>query len=199
MKYTSDRILTGFLLSIGFTLTILSISVPKGVATFEDDMKKSIVQTRENTRTMERITDFMTECTSKVKSGDTSLISTCDSEIQKRNIEMAKFLAENQAAIEELIYPYSIPTNTQALVGLNSSTVTGSDDIATAVEHSDIATSYLELSSKISEECISRAKLSDISAVNSCNTITDSLNSHLREYNQNTKTEFERVLGTAIS
>ena len=193
--YTRARIFAG-LLYIGFTLTLLVSSAPKSVATFEDDVKKSVIQIRENMRTMERIADFMRECTSKVRSGDTSLISTCDSEIQKRNIEMGKFLAENQVAIEELIYPYSIPTNTPALLGLNSSTVTGSDDIAIAVEHSEIATSYLELASKISEECSSRAELSDISAVNSCNTITDSLNSHLREYNQNTKTEFERVLGT---
>ena len=57
---------------------------------------------------------------------------------------------------------------------------------------------YMELGSKLTDECISRGELNDISAVKTCNSIFDSLNKHLREFNENTKIEFERVLGTAL-
>jgi hypothetical protein len=198
MKYTSVRILTGVLLSIIFTLTILSSSGPKAVANFEDDLRKSTTQVRENTRIIERIGDFLEECTLRLKSTDTTLISICDSFVQKHNVDMSKFSAENQAAIEELIYPYTIPSNTQGLLGLNSSSVTGSNDLRVASEHGSLAASFMELGSKLTDECISRGELYDISAVKTCNSIFDSLNKHLREFNENTKIEFERVLGTAL-
>lgn len=146
---------------------------------------------------MERINEFLRECTSTLRAGDTSLYSTCDSLLQKQNIEIGKFFVENQAAIEELIYPYTIPSAAQALLGLNSSTVTGSNDSAVAIEHGRTGVSFLKLSSKISDECVSKAELNDMSGVKTCASITDSLNSHLREFNENTKPEFERVLGTA--
>ena len=198
MKHTSDRILTGLLLSIGFTLTILSSSGPKTFATFEDDISQSTAKVRENTRTFERMAEFVRECTSTLKAGDTSLASTCDSLLQKQNIEMGKFFAENQVAIEELIYPYTIPSDTQGLLGLDSSSVIGSNDPAIAIEHGRIGASFMELSSKISDECASKAGLSDMSGVETCISISDSLNSHLREFNQNAEPEFERVLGTAL-
>jgi hypothetical protein len=194
--YTRAKIVAG-ILSIGFTLALLNNTVPKAVATFEDDLTASSAQLRENTRTYERMTEFVKGCNSKLESRDTSFISVCDSVTQKGNIEIGKFFAENQATIEELIYPYTIPSNTQALVGLDSSTYTGSNDPAVYREHNSVALSYADLYVKIAEECGSRAESGDISALKSCITIVDSLNSHLREFSQNTKPEFERVLGTA--
>ena len=198
MESTSDRTFIMLILSIGFTLAVLSDSVPKAIATFEDEVMKTTTQIRENTRTIERISDFMAECTSRVKAADITVISICDSLLQKFNVDMSKFSAENKAAIEDLIYPYTIPSNTQGLLGLNSSSVTGSNDPTVAGEHASLVVSYMELGSKLSGECVSRTELNGISAVKTCNSIRGSLNNHLREFNQNTKTEFERVLGTGL-
>jgi hypothetical protein len=185
------------LLLVCFICSLLSIGVSEGFAVLEDEIMQSTAKVRENTRTMERIGEFLRECTSTLRAGDTSLNSTCDSLLQKQNIEMGKFFAENQVSIEELIYPYTIPSNAQTFLGLDSSTVTGSNDPTVAIEHGRTGVSFLELSSKISDECVSKLELNDMNGVKTCVSISDSLNSHLREFNQNTKPEFERVLGTA--
>ena len=173
-------------------------SAPKAVATYEDDLTQSATKIRENTRTMERGTEFVRECSSRVKSGDTPLLSTCDSFLQKQNIEIGKFLAENQVTIEELIYPYTIPSNALTFLAQDSSNVTSSNDLTIVAEHSRAGASFLKLISMIGQECLSKSEANDMSGVKTCISIADSLNSHWREFNQNTKLEFDKVLGTAI-
>ncbi len=50
----------------------------------------------------------------------------------------------------------------------------------------------------INAQSLSRASSYDRGAINSCISIVKSLNSHLKVFNQNARSEFERVLYTAI-
>ena len=62
----------------------------------------------EITRSEERYTSFMRQCTNLIKSNDLSQLATCDGVIQKYNFSVGKFLAENEAVIESIIYPYTL-------------------------------------------------------------------------------------------
>src|SRR5678815_1195530 len=75
----------------------------------EDEMESATKSLRQYTRSTERLTEVAKVCNSRANSGDFSMTSTCDSILQKYNIEMGQFYKENQPIIEELIYPYPIP------------------------------------------------------------------------------------------
>lgn len=70
------------------------------------------------------------------------MTSTCDSVLQKYNIEMGQFYKENQPIIEELIYPYPIPAAAENSIGQDSSNVTGTSDRTEFLEHGLITRVY---------------------------------------------------------
>ena len=149
-------------------------------------------------RTMERVGDFAQQCADKAAS-NRSVISTCDSLVQKLNIDVGKFLVENQAIIEEFLYPYFLPSSVHTLTGLNSENVTGSTDPTVFAKNAAILLDYAKPISDIHNECLSRAMSSyDTQVIYTCKSIVESLNSHLKVFNQNTRSEFEKVLNVPI-
>jgi hypothetical protein len=65
-------------------------------------------------------------------------------------------------------------------------------------EHASVALGYFPIVQEVTEECSSRLSSYDLEGFQTCMSVQESLNSHLREFNQNAKPEFERVLGTAL-
>jgi len=162
-----------------------------------DELDKSTVLIRENTRSLHRFTEFIRACTSLAKSGDLSITSTCDSVIQKFNIEIAKFQKNNQLGIEDLIYPYTIPADVESMMSLDSSIVIGSSNPADLVTHGITSIQYNEISQKVIEECTSSAELYNIDQVGKCIGIFKSLNDYLRNFNTNAGAEINKVLDLA--
>jgi hypothetical protein len=166
-------------------------------AALENDLNDTAILARENRRTMERVGDFTQKSADRMGT-EPSLISTCDSLIQKLNIDVGKHLVENQAIIEKFLYPYFLPSSIHTLTGLSSANVTGSTDRTVLAKHLSIFLDYSGPISDISDECLSRASSYDMGAINSCISIVKSLNSQMKVFNQNARSEFERVLYTAI-
>jgi len=189
------------LLVCSILCSLLSSSVFEAFAALEDDLKNTAILARQNKRTFERIADFIQQCGDKVPS-NRSLIPTCDSSIQKLDIEMAKFIVENQAVLEDFLYPYFLPSSVHTYKGLSSANVTGSTDPTVLAKHMTILSDYSKPMSGISDECFKRRMPSDgtqdMQVIETCLGLIESLNSHLKIFNQNTRSEFEKVLNTAI-
>jgi len=183
------------LILIGIICSLLSSGISEALATLEDDLKGAPSMLRQNNRTIKRVGDFAEQCTDRVSS-DPSVTPICDSLLQKFNIDMGKFLVENQNIIEELIYPYTLPSSIHTSTDLSSATVTGTNDRLAAAEHGSISIKYLETVSDISKECSSRAMSNDVAGIKPCMTVMNSLNSHMKEFNQNARSEFDTILGT---
>jgi len=178
--------------------SLLTSSVFKAFAALEDDIKNFPILARQNKRTFDRAGDFIQQCGDKVASNQ-SLIPTCDSLVQKLNIEIGKFLAENQAVIEDFLYPYFSPSSVHTYKGLSSENVTGDTDSKILAKHLAIFLDYTKPARGIFNECLSRALSSyDTQVIYTCKGILESLNSHLKVFNQNTRSEFEKVLNPAI-
>ena len=182
--------------------SLLSNCVFEVFAALEDDVKKLPVLGAQNTRTFERVMDFLQQCPDKVAS-NRSLISTCDSVVLKLNIDMAKFLAENQAVIEDFLYPYFLLSSVHTLSSQSSENVTRSSDPTVLAKHAAIFLDYTKPFDGIMNECRSRGlsaleSSSDTEVIYTCIGIAESANSHLKVFNQNTRSEFEKVLNTPI-
>lgn len=177
---------------------VLTSSVFEAFAVFEDDLKNLPILAAENKRTFERVLDFIQQCGDKV-TNDRSLISTCDSLFQKLEIDVSKFLVENQAVIEDFLYPYFLPSNFHTLAGLSSENVTGSTDPTVIVKHPAIFLDYSKPISGIIEECLRRTTASyEMQTMETCMGIVKSLNSHLKVFNQNARSDFEKMFNAPI-
>jgi hypothetical protein len=133
------------LLLLGIVSILSLVSIPLArAASLLDDVNDSVKLINQNTRTIERITDFTEQCTDRIKS-DMSVLPICDSLFQKFNIDVGKFYVENQADIEEIIYPYTLPSSISTFSGQDSAIVLGSNDMDTVVEHTTIAMGYMIL------------------------------------------------------
>jgi hypothetical protein len=185
------------LLLVGLLSSFSCFGLTEIFADLSDDLRESTSLIRQNTRTIERVGDFAQECTSRINT-DPSLISPCDSLTQKFNIDMGKFYSENQVTVEDLIYPYTLPSKIHEFNDLSSSSVSSTGNVIVAAEHTEMAMDFLSRISDIAEECASKARSYDISGVRTCMDISESLNSHLKEFNQNARLEFDRVLGMSI-
>lgn len=177
---------------VGIISFALTTDLSEGLATLSGNLTDTTI-IRQNTRTIQRVGEIASQCTDRIAT-EPSLISICDSLIQKFNIEFGKFLGLNQIKIEELVYPYTIPPSAHGLKGLTSANVSGSNDRAVVSDHAMIAGQYLPIVAELSYECADRASLYDLKDVESCLSIMESLNSHLRVFNENARPEFERVL-----
>jgi len=182
--------------------SFLSSSFFEAFAALEDDVKKLPILGAQNTRTFERVMDFIQQCEDKVAS-NRSLISTCDSLVQKSNIDVSKYLVENKAVIEDFLYPYFLPSSVHTLSGLSSENVTGSTDPTVFAKHGAIFLDYTKPFDGIMNECRSRGlsaleSSSDTQVIYTCIDIVESLNSHLKVFNQNARSEFEQVLNAPI-
>jgi hypothetical protein len=159
----------------------------------EDELELSTKNMRQYTRSTERLTEFVKICQSRASSGDFSLISTCDSVIQKYNIEMGHFYKENQPIIEELIYPYQIPAAAENSIGQDSSNVTGTSDQNEFLKHGSTTIDYSESIVKVLDEC-SNSSAYDLDMVRKCIAISNSLNDKMKNINTNAKLELDKVL-----
>ena len=178
--------------------SLLTSTVFEAFAAFEDDLKNLPILAAQNRRTFERVLDFLQQCGDKA-ANDRSLVSTCDSLFQKLEIDVSKFLVENQAVIEDFLYPYFLPSSVHTLAGLSSENVTGSTDPMTFAKHGAIFLDYSKPTNGIIEECLSRVTASyEMQVMETCMGIVESLNSHLKMFNQNARSEFEKVFNAAI-
>jgi hypothetical protein len=157
----------------------------------QDEIDQSIRQVNENTRSIERLALFQRQCTDLVKSKDFSVIPICDAVTQKFNVDIGKFFAENQAAIESILYPYTLPPDIQNKLKLNSSEVIGSSDPHVAIRHNNEASGYMEKSAMLSESCVSATSL-----LTECMGLFKSLNDHFRDFNTNSQAEFDDILAS---
>jgi hypothetical protein len=198
-----------FIVIFGCSILCLLItsSIFEAFAALEDDVKSLPNLGAQNTRTFERVGEFLQQCADKAAT-NRPLISTCDSVVLKLNIDMSKFLAENQAVIEEFLYPYFLPSSVHTFTNLNSKNVTGSADPTVFAKHGAIFLDYTKPTDGIMNECRSRGgsalesyptvSSSDMQIIYKCIGIAKSLNSHLKVFNQNTRLEFEKVLNAPI-
>lgn len=189
---------------MGIICLLMGTGLQEGFATVTNDLGDPTVRSdssaliRQNTRILERITEFITECITRMPS-EPSLVLTCDSFVQKFNIDFAKFLAEKTLEIEQLVYPYTVPSTVSEFIRLSSSNVTASNDRMILTEHASITLEYFPIVQEVSEECSSRLASYDLNAAQTCMGIMKSLNTHLRTFNENAKPEFEKVLDMGIS
>ena len=200
MTNMRNSLILQVLFSSGFVLIGLP-SIPSVAAQSDllDKLDESLKLIRENTRTTERFTEFVNACTSLVTSGDLSFLSTCDSVTQKYNIEMGKFHKENQLGIEDLVYPYTIPSHAQSAMNLDSSQVIGSTEPEELLEHIDILSGYNDILQKVLHECGSAGRQYDYQQVGKCIDITKSLNEKNRNFNTNAGAEINKVLAQDTS
>jgi hypothetical protein len=180
------------LLGIVAFLSLVSIPLARA-ASLLDDAHDSVKLINQNTRTIERVTDFTRECTDRIKS-DLSVLPICDSLFQKFNIDVGKFYVENQGDIEEIIYPYTLPSSISTFSGQDSADVIGSNEMATVVEHTTIAMGYMDTIATVSGECANLATSYDLSGAKSCINLMNSLNSYFKVFNENGKSEFDSML-----
>ncbi len=110
----------------------------------QDEIAQSVSQINENKRSMERIGLFARQCNDLVNLKGLSALPTCDTVVQKFNIDIGKFFAENEAVIESLIYPYTLPLDIQKKLTLNSSKVVGTSDRSVLNEHSNELVGYAD-------------------------------------------------------
>ena len=120
------------------------------------------------------------------------MIPVCDAVTQKFNVDIGKFFAENQAAIESILYPYTLPSDIQDKLKLNSSEVIGSSDPQVAIQHNNEASGYMEKSATLSESCVSATSL-----LTECMGLFKSLNDHFRDFNTNSQAEFDVILASS--
>ena len=184
---------------MGTICLLIGTGLQESLATLTNDLgdsnalSDSTALIRQNLRTVERVTEFISECTNRIAS-EPSLLLTCDSFVQKFNIDFAKFLAEKKLEIENLIYPYTIPSSVNEFTRLSSLNVTATNDRMILAKHASVALEYFPIVSEMLEECQSRLASYDIRAAQTCIGIMESLNTHFRTFNQNAKPEFEKVL-----
>jgi hypothetical protein len=164
-----------------------------------DELDASIELMGENSRTIQRLTEFTKACTNLISSGDISVLSTCDSVAQKFNIEMGKFQKQNELVIEDLIYPYTIPSHAEIVTNVTSLQVIGSNNPADATKHLSIGQEYNDILLKILEECGSQVRQYNEEGIRKCIDITKSLNEKNRTFNTNAGTEINKVLSLDAS
>jgi hypothetical protein len=182
------------ILLLGIVAFLSLVSIPLARAASQlDDVHDSVKLINQNTRTIERITDFTRECTDRIKS-DLSVLPICDSLFQKFNIDVGKFYVENQGEIEEIIYPYTLPSSISTFSGQDSATVIGSNDMDTVVEHTTIAIGYMDTIGTFSTECANVVVAYDLSGAKSCINLAQSLNSYFKVFNDDAKSEFDSML-----
>ena len=182
---------------------LLTSSIFEAFAALEDDVMKLPNLGAQNKRTFERVLEFVQQCADKLLT-NRSLISTCDSLVQKLDIDVSKYLVENKAVIEDFLYPYFLPSSVHTLSVLSSENVTGSNDPTVFVKHLAIFLDYPKPINGIMDECRSRSlsatesypvvSASDTQVIYTCIGLLESLNSHLKVFNQNARSEFEKVL-----
>lgn len=175
------------------SLTIAPSYYTFGQTPSQDEIDQSIRQITENGKSMERLTLFARQCTDLIKSNDLSQLPACDAVYQKFNVDIGKFLAENEAVIESIIYPYTLPLDIQNKSTLNSSDVIGSSDRNVAMEHTTEALVYMPKIQMLSESCVGAVNL-----ITQCMDIFKSLNDHFRDFNTNTQAEFNDVLSSPL-
>lgn len=180
-------------LSIAMFTVLIAVPQVNNAAVI-DDLGDSVKMVRQNSRTLEKATDAINACTTKVKNGDLS-VSVCDSILQKFIIDVAKWLDENRLPLEDLIYPMTVPDNVYRYTNSDSARVTGTDDFIAIGEHTEIGVRYASFISQFSDECASRINTSDLAAVRPCTEISQSLNDHFRDFNENVKAEYD-IIGT---
>lgn len=93
------------------------------------------------------------------------------------------------------IYPVTLPSSVYTSADLNTMNITVTKDRADAIEHLSLLIRYQQIIQDFTRQCINSAKLKDISVLTSCISLTAPLNLHLREFNQNANSEFEKILG----
>ena len=142
-------------LLICFILCSLGERVYEVSAALEDDIRNTATLARQNGRTVEQVLSFIQKC-GDIAATNRSVISTCDSLAQKFDIDVAKFLVENQGTIEEFLYAYFLPSSVHAFTSLSSTNVTGSTDPMVLAKHLAIISDYSKPISDISTECQSR-------------------------------------------
>jgi hypothetical protein len=180
------------LAEVSIAIFAIVFTVPQVHAGTLDDVGESTKVIRQNNRTLEKATDVINTCTTKVTNGELSK-SVCDSVLQKFAIDVSKFLDENRLALEDLIYPVTVPDSVSTYVLLDSANVIGSDDLVAIGEHAEAGISYTNLIQQFAEECASAARMYDLDTVKSCMEMSDSLNDHFRNYNVNVKPEYETI------
>lgn len=159
-----------------------------------DELDASIKLMGENSRTIVRLTEFTAACTNLIRSGDISIMSTCDSVAQKYNIEMGKFQKENELVIEDLVYPFTIPSHAEIANNLDSLQVIGSNNPENATKHLSVSQEYNDILLQILGECGSLVKQYNEEGIGKCIDITKSLNEKNRIFNTNAGTEINKVL-----
>lgn len=185
------------ILLLGIVAFLSLVSTPLASASsLSDDASDSVKLINQNTRTIERITDFTEQCTDRIKS-DMSVLPICDSLFQKFNIDVGKFYVENQADIEEIIYPYTLPSSISTFSGQDSAIVIGSNDMDTVVEHTKVAMGYMGTIGTFSTECANLIRAYDLSGAKSCINLAQSLNSYFKVFNDDAKPEFDTMLDSA--
>ena len=195
------------MLIAGFTMVILTIdsnSVFSGTAeknntsiqqTSQQEIDQSVSQINENNRSMERFDLFLKQCANLIKSNDLSKLPVCDAVNQKFNADIGKFFAENEAVIESIIYPYTLPPDIKSKLTLNSSDVIGSSDRSVIMEHNNELIGHMDKLPMLSEKCGAiRSYSKNYSAITECMIILKSLNDHFRDFNKNSQAEFDDVL-----
>ena len=106
---------------------------------------------------------------------------------------MGQFYKENQAIIEELIYPYPIPAAAENSIGQDSSNVIGTNNTAEFLKHSSTTLDYGRNLVKVLQEC-SASSAYDMDLVRKCIVISNSLNDKTININTNAKQEIDKVL-----
>ena len=159
-----------------------------------DETEVALNLIRDSHRSLERLDEFATVCANLIKSGNLSLMPTCDSVTQKFNIELGHFFKENQLAIERFIYPYSIPSDSERSKGYNSSNVIGTVNREQFRNHIQTNLHNLHFMSKIMGECKYVLSQYDLDKIRQCISLTNALDGKIKIFNTSAKIEMDKIL-----
>jgi hypothetical protein len=96
---------------------------------------------------------------------------------------MDKFELEQIAITKEQIHKYDLPWDAEHM----------SEDEQERLQNA-ISRDFLRTTSDINNECLSKTMSLDMQVIKSCISIVESLNSHLKVFNQNARSEFQNAL-----
>jgi hypothetical protein len=192
MKYS-------YVIAIAFVIFIVNIPNEFAYAELSDELETTLNLSGQSQRSIDRFFDVIRICNNQLELLNLSFVATCDSVVQKYYIEIGHFFKENQATIERLIYPYTIPATSESLVGQESSNVTGTTDPTKISNHIQTARQYGDIQQIIAGECDNLLSENNVNGIRDCMTLINSLNGKLKIFNSNAQLEIEKILALGNS
>ena len=175
---------------------VILLSSQVAQASMSDDIRDSSAKIKQTSPKIKKQTEFIKECTARVKAGQepTNIATICDKVIKIWNIEMSKFLVENQANINTISFIYITP-QIKEQTALDSSMAVGGTPTDAIVDSSLFVVIFSSMSG-ILGTCADDMTALRYSSVYPCIAIANGIFDHVNVADRLSQENYNKLLGS---